>query len=199
MAILTTKYDVGDVVWYADTVDTKRQHPCPDCLGARKWAVTSPAGTDYTVACPRCASQYLSNSDLSLNYEQAIPLVPQLTIGSVEFERGGPRYMAIETGVGSGRIYSETDLFATEEAAQFSAQVKADQINANAEGYIAKRYDRSLVFCDYQIDAAREKSAEARAERMANKIRWFLGDLDTCETIAEVKEEIEKFNEDATI
>lgn len=41
------KYDKGDVVFSAVAHGTSKKHDCPDCLGAREWTVTSPAGTEY--------------------------------------------------------------------------------------------------------------------------------------------------------
>src|SRR5690606_21980316 len=69
MATIETKYGIGDVVWHASTVSETKTRDCPDCKGERKWSVTSPAGGEYSIACPRCAASFMSDRDLSLKYQ----------------------------------------------------------------------------------------------------------------------------------
>ena len=52
--IIQTKFSIGDVVYFADTIIETKMHDCPDCLGTRKWKAISPAETEYTFDCPRC-------------------------------------------------------------------------------------------------------------------------------------------------
>ena len=110
MAELKTKFSIGDAVYHASTTTTKKQHPCPDCLGSRKWSATSPAGGSYQFGCPRCGGGYRSEDALSLDYTQFVPIVRKLTIGSVRVDTSDNRpvsYMCRETGVGSGSVYAE--------------------------------------------------------------------------------------------
>jgi hypothetical protein len=159
MATITTKYSEGDTVYFASTQSEKRKHDCPDCLGQKKWKTVSPAGGAYEFDCPRCAASYLSNSKLSLVYQAYVPAVSKLTIGSVQFNTAegaydqGARYMCRETGVGSGTVYNETDLFISESNAMDAARLKAEEQNATIP-VIVERYNATLKLSDYQLESA---------------------------------------------
>lgn len=136
--IPTPRYRIGDTVWHASTQHATEQLPCPDCLGSRVWKVTTPAGTDMTTPCLRCAPHgYLRSGggeDIpSLTVRKWTPYVARLTIGSVRIDTHDDRpvsYMCCETGVGSGSIYYEPDLFATpEEAETVAALLAVEQTN----------------------------------------------------------------------
>lgn len=179
--LIETRFSVGDSVFCASTTVERKQHPCPDCLGSRKWKATSPAGAEYEFACPRCAASYQSNRDISLDYSEHVPLVRPLTIGSVQVNTApgswdhGNRYMCRETGVGSGTVYNEDDLFGTEEGALEAAKLKAAEANKSSE-WIVKLYNQTLSISDYQLDSATMKSANDEASR-ARSMLWNLGDL----------------------
>ena len=190
MATITTKYSVGDVVYHAGTTTERKQHPCPDCNGTRKWNAASPAGADYTFACPRCSASYRSFDDVSLDYTAFTPLVSKRTIGSVRFNSadGGAEYMCHETGVGSGQIYREAFLFETEEEAQRVAEATA-ALNNRDTTWIAKRYAWTLSISDYQLNGALLEAAK----REQSRARSMLGSLtDLFEDIEQAtdKEEI---------
>lgn len=181
MATLTTKYSVGDIVFRAGTTSKRRQHPCPDCKGARKWKAISPAGGEYEFSCPRCAASYNSDRDLTLDYSAFVPTVERLTIGSIQVNTApssydsGNRYMCRETGVGSGSIYCETDLFETEDAATLAAEQIASRQNATVD-WVVKLYNKSLSISDYQIENAALKLA-AQEKSRARSMLWNLGGL----------------------
>lgn len=181
MATITTKYSVGDTVFRAGTTSERKQHPCPDCLGTRKWKATSPAGSDYEFGCPRCSASYNAKDDLRLNYSAYAPYVEKLTIGSIQVNTApmshseGNSYMCVETGVGSGSVYREADLFETKEAAELSAKFKANEQNGTVE-WVVKLYDKSLAVSDYELGSGAltlANEAESRAKRML----WSMGDL----------------------
>ena len=181
MAVIETKYSVGDKVWFATTDTETKQHPCPDCLDTKAWTAKSPAGDEFTFACPRCAAGYSSFDKLSLKYTAAVPRARRLTIGSIRhesqtaFNRGAKTsYMCKETGVGSGSIYDEHRLFETEEAAlEAAALMAADQ---NKSGWIAERYNRTLEISDYQLTSARLKEVQELLSR-AGSLFWNINDL----------------------
>lgn len=181
MATIETKYSVGDTVYWASTISDKKRHDCPDCLGERKWKATSPAGTDYDFGCPRCSNTYISERDLSLEYSAFIPCVRKLTIGSIRLDTkpfSGDcqvQYMCLETGVGGGQIYNETDLFESEDVALVAAEAKAAATNVGTE-WIVKLYDRSLKLSDYQMNnAVLEMAKEERLK--ARSMIWNIEDL----------------------
>lgn len=202
MATLTTKFDVGQVVWRAGTTTEQRSHPCPDCLGSREWVATSPAGAEFKVPCPRCSGSHQANRDLSLTYAAHAPSVSRLTIGLVKassqigdgFEDGNS-YMCLETGVGSGSIYREADLFATEEEALVAAKAKAAVQNADKTGWVAKQYEGSLKFCDYELRDASIKAADALRINAQVRARMLVEDLQEAEDFDDVKRLIATWNE----
>lgn len=181
MATLTTKYSVGDVVYHASTITTKKQHPCPDCKGERKWKASSPAGGEYEFDCPRCLSRYMSDRDLSLDYSAFEGCTSRLTIGSIQVNTAdgswdkGNRYMCLETGVGSGTVYNEIDLYPTEEEALEAGKFKASLANSETK-WVVEQYNRSLSLSDYQIDNAILRLAKEEAHR-ARMMLYGLGDL----------------------
>lgn len=181
MAQIETKYSVGDVVWFASTVSTRKRHDCPDCLGTRKWSAQSPAGGTFEFACPRCSASYQSDRDLSLDYTAYEPTAGRLTIGSIQVNTApgaydhGNRYMCVETGVGSGSIYNEDLLFETEDEALAAAQALADDQNTTTE-WIVQLYNKTLSLSDYQIESAKLKLAADEASNARSSL-WNLGYL----------------------
>jgi hypothetical protein len=201
MTTITTKYSVGDRVWHGWTTTERKQHPCPDCLGQRKWQAKSPAGGEFEFSCPRCASSYHGNRDLSLDYTMHTAAVTPLTVGSVGFETNyqtgqlEPRYMCNETGIGSGTVYYERDLYPTEDEARRAADTRAKINNADPEGWVAKQYFLSLSVCDYQLQSAVLEAAKNDQARRESRLWSLFSDLDYAETIDEVRKTIEEFRE----
>lgn len=199
MATITTKFSVGDTVYHAWTTTERKRHPCPDCLGERKWQTKSPAGREYQFDCPRCSTSYISERDLSLDYSVFAPCVHKLTIGQVRAQTGSEmrsEYMCHETGVGSGTIYRETDLFATEEEALQAADIKAKMNNAEVP-WVVEQYNRSLRVCDYQISDASLKIDHDRLAQRRIVLNYLVEDIRGCISIEEVQREIDKFDKTA--
>lgn len=181
MAIIETKYDIGDKVWFASTATERRQHPCPDCKGTRQWKAISPAGEEYDFACPRCSAIYNGKPEMSLTYPAYTTSVRQLTIGSIQhdtYKDGfsfGTKYMCVETGVGGGSVYEEGKLFDTKEEAETAAALMAAEQNSTVE-WVVKAYNQSLEVSDFQLSNAGLKIAE-RARSEARSLLWNLNDL----------------------
>ena len=154
MADLKTKFSIGETVHFAGTHTVQKRHSCPDCMGSRKWLAESPAGGKYEFSCPRCSERYLAEQSLSLAYSQFDPYSRQLTIGSVRVDTADDRpiaYMCVETLAGSGSIYREDDLFASEDEAMKAAKIKADLQNAETP-WVVKQFDKALSLSDYQLE-----------------------------------------------
>lgn len=197
MATITTKFSIGDVVFRAGTTTTKKQHPCPDCLGSRVWKATSPAGRDYSFGCPRCTAVFYADNDLRIDYTAHVPHVAQLTIGQLRTETDHSnrvQYMCRETGIGGGSIYDESSLFSTEKEALEQAEVMAALSNSSVE-WIAKQYDKSLQFADYQLADAKAKLAEDRFKSISGRLSYVLDDIREAISLEEVQRVIEKFDE----
>lgn len=197
MATIETKFSIGDVVYKAWTTTVSKQHPCPDCNGSRKWKATSPAGGVYEFACPRCASRFHNDRDLSLDYSEFAPCVQKLTIGSVRVDTSSDtrpvEYMCRETGVGSGTIHDQADLFLTEEEAMCAAELKAKAQNSTTE-WVVKRYNKSVELSDYQLESAAIKSAKDQKIRHSVDLQMLFEDLRACETLSAVTETIDGFS-----
>lgn len=193
MAVIETKFGMGDVVWHATTTVEHKKHPCPDCLGSRKWEAKSPAGGTFSFDCPRCANNYMNNQALSLGYSEHTPAVSRLTIGLVRtFDGydGGHRYMAHETGIGSGALYDEDRLFATEEEAKQHAQALADAANADPNGWVAQQFSGRLDLSDYQLKDASIKAAEDLARSARIKLQIFSENIANAEDMDDVRTEL---------
>lgn len=197
MATIETKFSIGDVVYKAWTTTVTKQHPCPDCKGVRKWMAVSPAGAEYEFDCPRCSSRYQNDHDLSLSYTEFEPCTHRLTIGSVRVDTSSKdrpvEYMCRETGIGSGTIHDEADLFRTEEEAMRAAELKAKAQNSTTE-WVIKQYDKSLSLSDYQLESATIKSAKDQKIRHSVDLQMLFEDLRSCETIDAVIETIDGFS-----
>ncbi len=204
MATLTTKFDMGQKVWRAHTATETRQHRCPDCLGTKTWHVISPAGGEFSVPCPRCSASYRSDDALRLDYVVHAPSATQLTIGKItasmatgDDRDAGTKYMCEETGIGSGSLYRENDLFETQGEALAAAQVMADATNENPDLWVAQQYNKTLRYCDYELKDAKIEAADHR--RIASQVRigMLLDDLNEAESVDDVRREIERYREGA--
>ena len=174
MAVIETKFSIGDVVYFASTKTERKQHPCPDCLGTKKWKAISPAGGEYQFDCPRCSASYRADRELSLDYTIFAPIAIRLTIGSIRTDSADKtQYMCLETGVGSGSIYNESILFLTEDEALKAAQAIAYEANNGGVTWVAEQYNKTLEVNDYQLSDGREHLEAVRARRLS----YRLGDL----------------------
>lgn len=200
MATIETKYSIGDVVFIATTTIENKRHACPDCLGANEWRITSPAGGEYKIRCPRC-SGYPGNRDLSLDYSVYVARVQRLTIGSVQFNSAsgscdsGVRYMCQETGIGSGSVYDEPRLFSTEEDASAAAELLAQEQNANTS-WVVQKYSKSLDISEYQLDSAKiklAKDAEIRASLMLWDLNSLFNDIEEAASKDAIVERVDEY------
>jgi hypothetical protein len=197
MGAINTKYSIGDHVFKAWTTTVRKRHKCPDCLGVGKWSCRSPAGDEFSFGCPRCNTRYQSNDALSLDYSEFAPCVEPLTVGSVRLDTNDDRhpvsYMCRETGVGSGTIHCEEDLFPTHAEAMTAAQAKAAAQNSTTE-WVVTRYNRTLDLSDYQIESAIMKAARDADARARVDISMLFDDLREADTIERVREVMDSFS-----
>ncbi len=172
-------------------------HKCPDCFDSRKWAATSPAGVSYEFSCPRCSVSYHGNDELRLDYAQFTESVMKLTIGSVRIDTNDQEhpvsYMCRETGVGSGSVYYEGDLFPTHDEAMAASAVRAAEQNRTTP-WVVKQYNKRLSLSDYQLQNAIAKHARDQIAIHSVDLQMLFGDLRNCDTIDEVKDTIERFS-----
>jgi hypothetical protein len=157
------KFRKGQRVYHATTNSETETLPCPDCLGSRRWRVITPAGSELEAECQRCGNYGWSDLP-SLKRITWKPYVSPLTIGSIRIDTAAHRddspvsYMCEETGVGSGNVYYEKQLFATHEEATAHATTEAAarvQVEDAKPARIEQKTLSALRFKDAIIEQAR--------------------------------------------
>lgn len=163
MDLPVPKFIIGQTVYRPRVTSTEAQLSCPDCLGTRKWSVTTPGGATFEARCQRCSrDSTLPRGVPGLNFSTHVGVVDRLTIGSVRIDTASTRspveYMATETGIGSGSIYYERDLFEGEDAARSRADSDAAQQNVTA----AEKPERveQAIYSTLTLENATIKAAE---------------------------------------
>ncbi len=170
MSIPTPKYAIGATVYAANTRQSPSFEPCPDCLGTKVWHSVLASGEELDFSCPTCREGYQGSSG-RLRYTRVEGYVEELTIGSVRFDTASEypvKYMCVETGVGSGRVYEEHRLQATLEEAQallpkmvadYTAALekrrafnRSSRIKENA-GSMAAHYRAKIRQCKREIES----------------------------------------------
>ena len=142
MAMLEIKYSVGDIVFSADVKITSKPITCPDCLGTGKCVVVLATQEKIDVDCLICNRERWQNDVGMFAYNIFTPNVEKLTIGQVSFENNQGRYMCVETGIGSGSVYNEIDLYDTEDKALEKAKLKTERkLKECAKRQFPKKYD----------------------------------------------------------
>lgn len=196
MSIPTPKFEIGQKVWLARYDRVQKELPCPDCLGTRKWKLTTPAGEEFDVTCKRCQSGY--NNLPSLETVNWVGTTRQLTIGSVcidtslhSSDKGEMvSYMCCETGVGSGNIYRESSLFMTEEEATTAGVVLAAiQRDADHNKETAARNRRSFEMAQMHLSLAVVENSRKTVTDCTRAYRWLRDDLEELIGKEEILEE----------
>lgn len=132
MSELKSKFSIGDSVYSCDVNWSQKHIPCPDCLGTGEWKVICPSGEEFQHGCNTCYGGFSGSSGkVSLYEDQAF--IKNVTIGSIQYDSNDSdgnffRYMCIETGVGTGRVYYEKNLFHTEEEAKEYGQKEVERV-----------------------------------------------------------------------
>ncbi len=131
MTLPVPKFAIGDKAYWAGALRSTELLPCPDCHDTHKWKATSPSGIECECQCPRCGSGYGARpKDLTLLIFR--PEVSLISIGSVRIDTAARddavTYMTSATG--SGQVYGESRLFATEPEAVAHAKLYAAQRTA---------------------------------------------------------------------
>lgn len=149
-----SKFSIGDKVFYPKINRVVKQIPCPDCLGEKVWTVTSPAGSTYQFACPRCSDGYNKFSNGELEYPEYEMEIQQLTIGKIYYEAtkygNRLRYMCEETGVGSGTLYDEDDLSLDRDYAEKQGKINC-KIKNDKDPIVTGGIERIKTIRDYQL------------------------------------------------
>lgn len=116
---IETRYSLGDVVWGLTTYPAGKKNPCGLCSATGKVTI---AGGPRTTQCPDC----FGRGGLLAVEQELHGEIDRLTIGQVnvrvnyaDTDRPSPStYMAEETGVGTGRVWSEDKLYPGKDEAE---------------------------------------------------------------------------------
>ena len=96
------------------------------------------------------------------------PTVRELTIGSIGWEQEGAvgryRYMAHETGVGSGTVYDENRLCETEESALGVARLLAHQANQERDARVQRNRDEEKRKARRKPDPTKQENLRLTAK-----------------------------------
>jgi hypothetical protein len=123
---IETKFSVGDIVFHGRAGWVGERVECPACKGSGWWTVVAHSGErgQWQATCQVCRD-YREWGNVRgrgpVKRGERHPTVTRLTIGSVRVDRG-VEYMCRETGVGSGSVYREEDLFDTKSDARAHAE-----------------------------------------------------------------------------
>jgi gas vesicle protein len=191
------KFNKGDTVYFASTYTTQKFRDCPDCLGKKAWSVTSPAGDEYTFSCPRCGGSYQYHHELSLGYTEFAPKVERMTVGSVRFDSNDDdpvSYMCEETGVGSGSVYRQGQLFSTEQEAAVEAEIIAKRRNKEDE-QIKRCRLRAISISDYKLSNALIHLAQEHRKQTERFIDDFEDAIELSWSAEEIKEHLKEAKE----
>ncbi len=174
------KYAIGMKVWLGRALmDGEENYPCPDCKGQKVWTWKSPAGDEGTTECPRCHGRG------TLGQHNFSPDVRQLTVGSIRTDSAiqGERrieYMCVETGIGSGSVYWENDLYASEETARTCASLDVLAQNKKLDKMYPDRAIQVSLYRHNIKDAMVEEAERVRraAESRVNRLLERICELD---------------------
>lgn len=138
--MIEPRFEIGQQVWHVRISTKTEQYPCPDCDGTKVWFALTAACEHLPVQCARCSLfSPLGNKLPSLAYFHKIMSVEPLTIGAYQVRSDldtnrQVSYMCRETGVGTGSVYYESDLYPTEQEAAAAAVAQQDAAQAEEDG-----------------------------------------------------------------
>jgi hypothetical protein len=128
------------------------------------WQVETPAGEKFPMACGTCSPWTRSE----ITEHTYTPTVRELTIGSIGWEQEGAvgryRYMAHETGVGSGTVYDENRLCETEESALGVARLLAHQANQERDARVQRNRDEEKRKARRKPDPTKQENLRLTAK-----------------------------------
>jgi hypothetical protein len=169
------KYAIGDTVYRPEVGAHKVEVTCPDCAGDGFWTATMSGDPEpQKISCPTCSRGWEGSTGKVSQWESN-GSVKKLTIGSVRLDTNATRgddpvsYMCEETGVGSGSIHDQRDLYPTFEGAEAElparVQARIDMLQENEyQRWKSKRKDAATRESYWREKARAAKKELAQAE-----------------------------------
>lgn len=152
------KYGVGDAFFIPTTKREDRKHDCPDCLGEKVFKVTSPAGGDFTMDCPRCGDRYGFNKVPSLRYSVYAPDVIECAIAGYSLNDWNEQGFTYKSK--AGHTVHESKIIPDRDAAMQAAQLLAAEMNAKE----ASRPERMAIDHFAQLELKEASSDQFKSD-----------------------------------
>jgi hypothetical protein len=138
---ITTKFNLGDTVYFAFVDKVTKSTPCTACGGNKMLEVVPITGKPYMVDCRDCSgtgrndfidlapgARKLTLGQVTVCVVNSLGLDGEDTFDNYKPQSSyGERYMAVETGIGSGSVYNGEDLFSFEYEALDQAKIKVEK------------------------------------------------------------------------
>jgi len=158
--IIENKYEMGQTVYRPEVTHKEWAiDPCRDCLGSRTWECHLPNGEVVYIDCPTCKRGYESTGT-ELEYK-VTGGVRVLTVGKIRYDNGSIDYMCEQTGIGTGWVHPEKDLFPTQ---------------AEAEAVLPGMIEAKKIFLEESRATSRKRKIKDDAGRMAAYYRAQIRD-----------------------
>lgn len=171
----TPKYGIGSKFWVAGIETKISQLPCPDCKGEQVWKMTSPAGGEHTVTCPRCGGGHYSTIGAdqipSLKFVEHIGVARLFTVGGIDIRSHGysdhdgrDTRISYYNSPNGGTTYHECDAYDSEEAALTIAKLRAEKLNAKVQAdpsHLEKIRFAQITFAEAVMKAAHDQASSA--------------------------------------
>ena len=142
MAIIETKYNLGQTVYHSYCVNEAYYEACPDCDGTGLWKIE---GRDCTIECQTCNKHNYRwcNTPGKIKKYKYFPSTEKLTIGQIRATAGYKpeiQYMCKETGLGSGSLWNENTLTDDYDLAVRCSEILSEKKNAGENVEVSELY-----------------------------------------------------------
>lgn len=182
MAIIETKYNVGDIIYKGDSSYQENYVECPDCLGKKIVHITFADNRVEELSCYTCETWgYPRYSTGTLSFKEWVPRVRKGVISSVEYQDGKASY---KTNYG-WEVYEENSheaihhddeirIHSTEEEALVDAIHEVERHNASELAQLTKKkgnFAKKLEGSHLKINRQQALEAERDMNRWIKIIR----------------------------
>lgn len=140
--MIQPKFEIGQKVFCARIGYGSVKVQCPDCLGQKKWLVKTPSGEEWDHDCNTCRQGYYGSSGTVESWGDH-ERIEMLTIGSIRIDTQDKErpisYMCEETGIRSGSVYNEQEMFSDRSDAESWCAAELPKVAALRRDEEAKR------------------------------------------------------------
>lgn len=169
------RFNKGDTVYSAETSYISKIVTCPDCLGEKTWIIIFPSGQIEKIECQTCRRGFEPATG-AININEWLPEVKKLTIANIKYydsDEDKFNYMCEETGIKTGRVYYDKDLFTDFQEAEKAAENKYQELMNNLATNNFKKpkdIERMLSTFGFTRSQATEKAKQFKKWMTISKI-----------------------------